>query len=156
MIRKKPENREASQDAGAPMLNKPSRSYLNPTTKAVAHPVRSQILRALKEGDLSTVELEKITGETRYNLYHHLSALEQVGLIDWTMRDNKTKLYQLRTPETPDVTVTILSEEEVKAHREKLKLLVAALEEISGEPILNADKITVAEVCLYYKWQDKR
>ena len=106
MIRKKPENREASQDAGAPMLNKPSRSYLNPTTKAVAHPVRSQILRALKEGDLSTVELEKITGETRYNLYHHLSALEQVGLIDWTMRDNKTKLYQLRTPETPDVTVT--------------------------------------------------
>ncbi len=141
--------------AGTPMLNKPSRSYLNPTTKAVAHPVRSSILKALKEGDLSTVELEKITGETRYNLYHHLNALEQVGLVEWTMRDNKTKLYHLGTPDTPAAAVTILTEEDIVAHREKLKLLVAALEAISGEPIPNADKIAGAEVCLYYKWREQ-
>ena len=74
---------------------KTKRSYINPVTKAVTHPVRSIIIEALKEGDKSTVELEKITGENRYNLYHHLNALEQVKLIGWKMLDNKTKLYHL-------------------------------------------------------------
>jgi len=153
MVRKKLDRQEAAPGAGRPALDKPSRFYISPTTKAVAHPVRSHILKALKEGDKPTVELENITGETRYNLYHHLNALEQVGLVGWTMRNNKAKLYHLRTPETPEVTVTILTEDEVKANREKLKVLVKALGEIAGEPILNADKIAGAEICLYYKWR---
>jgi len=156
MVRKRLESKEAAPGAGAPTLNKPSRFYISPTTKAVAHPVRSHILKALKEGEKPTVELEHITGETRYNLYHHLNALEQVGLVGWTMRDNKTKLYRLQTPETPEVTVTILTEDEIKANREKVKILVEALAELAGEPILNADKITGAEVCLYYKRRHKR
>lgn len=136
--------------------NKPSRSYISPTTKAVTHPVRSQILRALKEGDKPTVELEDITGETRYNLYHHLNALEQVGLVGWTMRDNKTKLYRLQTPEAPEVTVTILTEDEVRANQAKFKAFLDTLGGLAGEPVLNADKITGAEICLYYTWRDKR
>lgn len=136
--------------------DKTSRSYIKATTKAVAHPVRSQILKALKEGEKPTVDLENVTGETRYNLYHHLNALEQVGLVGWTMRDNKTKLYRLQTPETPEVTVTVLTEDEIKASKEKFRSMIQTLGEVAGEPVLNADRITGAEICLYYTWGDKK
>jgi DNA-binding transcriptional ArsR family regulator len=156
MIPKRPDEKEAASGVPARGLNKTSRSYIKATTKAVTHPVRSQILKALKEGDKPTVELENITGETRYNLYHHLNALEQVGLVGWTMRDNKTKLYRLQIPETPEVTVTTLTENEVKANKEKFKTLIETLGELAGGPILNVDKITGAEICLYYSWEDKQ
>ncbi len=133
-----------------------SRSYIRPETKAATHPVRAQILKALKEGDKSTVDLEQTTGETRYNLYHHLNALEQVGLIGWTMRDFKTKLYHSKTPNTPGVAVIILTEEEVRAKKEKFKSFIDALGALEGKDVPDADKVTSAEICLYYTWGDKK
>jgi len=133
-----------------------TRSYISPETKAVAHPVRAQILKALKEGDKSTVELEAITGETRYNLYHHLNALEQVGLLGWTMRDNKTKLYHAKTPDNREVTVIMLAEEDVKAKKEQLEQLVKVLGVLNENKLPAADKITHAEICLHYKREDEK
>jgi hypothetical protein len=146
----------------APQLNplaqegagyKTPRSYIRAATKAATHPFRASILKSLKEGDKSTVELEQVTGEARYNLYHHLNALEQVGLVGWTMKDNKTKLYHLKTPKAPEVAVIILSEDDVKGKREKFRKVIDALSEVEGEAIPNPEKITSAEICLYYTWE---
>jgi DNA-binding HxlR family transcriptional regulator len=135
---------------------KDSRSYISSVTKAATHPVRSQILKALKEGDKSTVELERVTCETRYNLYHHLNALEQVGLVNWTMRDNKTKLYHASTPNTPEVAVIILSEEDVAAKKGEFQNFLATLGALEGEVIPHPERIKSAEICLYYDWEEKK
>jgi len=137
-------------------LYKTSRSYIRAATKAATHPVRSHILKALRDGDKSTVELEQITGETRYNLYHHLNALQQVGLVGWTMRDKKTKLYHLTTPNTPEVAVIVLSEDDIRAKKQQFKTFIETLGDLDGEAIPYPNKITSAEICLYYKWEDTK
>ena len=58
-----------------------SRSYTDGTIKAASHPTRQIILKHLQKIDSSTLELEEITGENRYNLYHHLAVLENIGLV---------------------------------------------------------------------------
>ena len=136
--------------------NKAKRSYIRPATKAAAHPVRAQILKALKESDKSTVELESITGEARYNLYHHLNALEQRNFISWEMKDNKTKLYCIKNRENPEEAVIILDENDIRDNREKFKLLINTLSEIQGEEITSYEKITNAEICLYYSQKNRK
>ncbi len=51
--------------------------------------------------------------------------------------------------------MTILTEKEIKAHPDKFRVMLEALGEVSGERVLNADRITGAEICLYYTWPDK-
>ncbi len=97
------------------MKNKKNKS--SPENPKQRHPVRAQILKALKASDKSTVELESITGEARYNLYHHLNALEQADFVGWTMRDNKTKLYHLKNPENPEATVIVFDENDIKSNK---------------------------------------
>ena len=153
MTRKKYDEPQVSPLAHESAGYKTPRSYIRAATKAATHPFRASILKSLKEGDKSTVELEQVTGEARYNLYHHLNALEQVGLVGWTMKDNKTKLYHLKTPNAPEVAVIILSEDDVKGKKEKFRKVIDALGEVEGEAIRNAGKITSAEICLYYTWE---
>jgi len=91
--RSSPGRRRAGAQQAVPVVSQP-------TTKAVAHPLRSHILKALKEGDKPTVELENITGRPLQSLPS--SQRPRAGRARrWTMRDNKTKLYHLQTPETP-------------------------------------------------------
>ena len=42
------------------------RSYMADALKAAAHPTRQDILKALEEKPHTTVELEEVTGENRY------------------------------------------------------------------------------------------
>jgi len=93
---------------------KPMRSYIKTATKAATHPVRSSILKSLKDSAKSTVELEEITGEARYNLYHHLNLLEDVDLVKWKLKDNKTKIYSLKKPKRPQAAVLIFDEDDIK------------------------------------------
>lgn len=73
------------------------RRQTDPFIKAAAHPTRQTILRSLKERKrLSTMELEKLTGESRYNLYHHLAQLEDAELIDYELEDSRAKQYYLK------------------------------------------------------------
>src|SRR3972149_731262 len=58
------------------------------------HPPRQLILKGLKEKDLSTIDLERQTGENRYNLYHHLGVLEEAGLIESQLEDGRAKKYR--------------------------------------------------------------
>ena len=80
MISKKDASLKKGKARG--IKQKPMRSYIKTATKAATHPVRSSILKSLKDSAKSTVELEEITGEARYNLYHHLNLLEDVDLVD--------------------------------------------------------------------------
>ena len=46
------------------------------------HPTRRALYVALLEADeYTTVQLQKIVGVDRYNLYHHLRKLESLGLV---------------------------------------------------------------------------
>jgi len=136
--------------------SKSSRSYIRLATKAATHPVRAQILKALKTGDKSTVELESITGEARYNLYHHLNALEEAGFVGWKMRDNKTKLYRAKNPLRPDAKVLVFDKNDIKGNEKRFKALLDVLADIEGEDIQDVDKITDAEICLYYSRPKKK
>jgi DNA-binding transcriptional ArsR family regulator len=75
---------------------KSGRSYTDQLVKAAAHPTRQVILKSLKDQELSTVELEELTGENRYNLYHHLAQLQDAGLVDFRMKEGRTKRYFLK------------------------------------------------------------
>jgi Fe2+ or Zn2+ uptake regulation protein len=136
--------------------SKSSRSYIRLATKAATHPVRAQILKALKSGDKSTVDLESITGEARYNLYHHLNALEEAGFVGWKMRDNKTKLYHSKSPSRPDAKVLVFDKKDITEKKERFKALLNVLADIEGEDIQDVDKITDAEICLYYSQPKKK
>jgi len=127
------------------------RSYIASATKAAIHPVRAQLLKALKGGEKSTVDLEQLTGEARYNLYHHLNALEEVGLVGWTMRDNKTKLYSLKTPEAPRAAVVVLDHKDIEQNRRRFDRVMDLLSDIEGEKIPNRENVVRAEICLYYE-----
>jgi len=131
------------------------RSYIQTTTKAATHPVRSSILRSLKDSPKSTVELEEITKEARYNLYHHLNQLENAGLIDWTLKDNKTKIYSLRKPERPQVAVLIFEKEDIRKKQTEFGKLVDALATMEGQEIPHKDEIVKAEICLYFPWAEE-
>lgn len=128
---------------------KGGRAYIRSATKAATHPVRARILKGLKEGEKSTTDLEELTGENRYNLYHHLNLLEGVGLVSHSVEENK-KFYHATRPDNPDVAVVIIDEEEIADNRGKFNHLLDVVGEIQGEHIPNREKITSAELCFYY------
>jgi DNA-binding transcriptional ArsR family regulator len=76
-------------------MSKRDRVHTPESIKAAAHPTRQTILRILKERDHSTIELERRSGESRYNLYHHLQKLQEVGLIGSRLSDGRAKTYFL-------------------------------------------------------------
>ena len=134
---------------------KPMRSYIKIATKAATHPVRSSILKSLKDSAKSTVELEEITGEARYNLYHHLNLLEDVDLVKWKLKDNKTKIYSLKKPKRPQAAVLIFDEDDIKEKSEEFKSLINVLSKMEGRKIPHKDKVIKAEVFLYFPWSEE-
>jgi DNA-binding transcriptional ArsR family regulator len=143
------ENKD-SKSRKVDITNKGARTYINYATKAAAHPVRSTILKALQESEKETVELESLTSESRYNLYYHLNALEKAGLIEWKMKDNKTKIYQVKSVEHPEVAVILINHEEIKGKRKEFDFLINALSNMEGQEIPFKESIVGAEICLYY------
>jgi len=109
------------------ITNKGARTYISHATKAAAHPVRSTILKALQESEKETVELESLTSESRYNLYYHLNELEKADLIEWKMKDNKTKIYRLKSVDRPKVAVVLINADEIKNKQREFDALIEAL-----------------------------
>jgi len=62
--------------------------------KAMAHPTRIHMLRALKHGPKSVNELAKTVGVTQANASQHLAILRQFGLLQ-TRRDGATIYYSI-------------------------------------------------------------
>ena len=76
------------------------RLQTDPYIKAASHPTRQTILKNLQENDaLTTIELQKLTGEDRYNLYHHLAKLQEAGLVENELEDSRAKKYFLNSDE---------------------------------------------------------
>ncbi|MDC3297979.1 helix-turn-helix domain-containing protein [Candidatus Poseidoniaceae archaeon] len=59
-----------------------ARIHADPVSTSLMHPTRRALYVALLEADeYTTVQLQKIVGVDRYNLYHHLKKLEALGLV---------------------------------------------------------------------------
>jgi DNA-binding transcriptional ArsR family regulator len=59
-----------------------ARIHVDPVSTSLMHPTRRALYVALLEADeYTTVQLQKIVGVDRYNLYHHLKKLEALGLV---------------------------------------------------------------------------
>ena len=127
------------------------RTLLSSAVSATAHPTRELILRELKEGARSALELEDVTGESRYNLYHHLGVLEDAQLITASLVDNrKKKRYELSKPSKPEVSLLILDQHDP----EEMESLNRVLEHLDSEAIPHADEICRAKMIFYYPWSD--
>lgn len=58
------------------------RIHADPVSTALLHPTRRALYLALLAADEhTTVELQKLVSVDRYNLYHHLNKLANLGLI---------------------------------------------------------------------------
>ena len=58
------------------------RIHADPVSTSLMHPTRRALYVALLDADeYTTVQLQKIVGVDRYNLYHHLKKLESLGLV---------------------------------------------------------------------------
>ena len=59
-----------------------ARIHADAVSTSLMHPTRRALYVALLEADeYTTVQLQKIVGVDRYNLYHHLRKLESLGLV---------------------------------------------------------------------------
>ena len=94
------------------MKTRPSRAYADEAIRAGSHPTRRTILKSLQESDCTTIQLEELTGENRYNLYHHLTILKDAGLVDTRLVDGRVKKYHLRRSERPQAVFFQVSLEE--------------------------------------------
>ena len=127
------------------------RSYAADAIKATSHPTRALILKALRDEDRSTVELEELTGENRYNLYHHLDVLQQVGLVGFRIGVSRMKEFHLKKPKRPD-TAYLQLERDDPEDVAKLNRIVKVLGEICGAEIPHLDQITRIRIILSYPW----
>jgi DNA-binding transcriptional ArsR family regulator len=105
--------------------NQSRRLQTDPYIKAASHPTRQTILKSLQENDaLTTIELQKLTGEDRYNLYHHLAKLQEAGLVDYELEDSRAKKYFLSSDEDLVERFFYLEPSDSKSRRAISELLI--------------------------------
>jgi DNA-binding transcriptional ArsR family regulator len=131
-------------------FNRGARKYIEGAIKAASHPVRDQILRSLKNGPLSAVDLEEMLGQSRYNLYHHLDVLAQTDLVTELDTSGKTKQYKINAPSKPEVAVFLFNEDDLLKNIGIWNKLLQGLEMIEGEKIPHKEKIKEVQVHLKY------
>lgn len=117
--------------------------------RAAAHPTRQQVLKELKEQDLSTIELERRTGENRYNLYHHLGVLAEAGLIESRLEDGRAKKYHLTQPEGAR-EIYFQFERAEMADPQALARILESLAQAVGEPLADPQDVHSVTIMLRY------
>ena len=135
--------------------NRGARTYLEHAVKAASHPVRREILKCLKKKPLTSVELEEETGESRYNLYHHLSVLSDACLISESQKKDgsgKAKTFELLEPARPQVGVLLFDEGDLDGNEPAREKLLDAMELLEEDKIPYRDKISAIEIHLKYDW----
>ncbi len=132
-------------------LKRPSRSYAPATVSASSHPTRQAILKALKSGPVTTSQLEEATGETRYNLYHHLAVLEETGLVRHRLK-GKIKEYKLITKGKPPNMYYEADADDMFTDRRKLDRFLRALGDLVNEDIPHREKVRKVSISLSYPW----
>jgi len=134
-------------------MSKRDRVHTPESIKAAAHPTRQSLLRILKERDHSTIELERRTGESRYNLYHHLQKLQEVGLIGSRLSDGRAKTYYLADEGLTGEQFYQLERARVQDPR-KLDQVLEALSEALGREI--PDPLLVKSLSVFVEYLDPR
>lgn len=134
--------------------NRGARTYLEHAVKAASHPVRREILKTLKKKPGTTIDLQEETGESRYNLYHHLSVLADAGLITESKKksEGKTKTYKLLEPKRPQMGVLLFDPNDLKEAPGAAEQLLDAMELLEGEALPYRDKVSSIEIHLNYDW----
>ena len=130
------------------------RTYLSFAMKATSHPLRELLLRVLGKKPMTTLELEEISGESRYNLYHHLSVLEQSGLVSHRPGKGRTKEFFVRKGRKPDVAYFVLDSE----NPEEAAILGQVLDVVEKhlpDKIHKREKIRRGKLLFYYPWSDE-
>ena len=135
--------------------DKEGRSYALSAMRVAAHPTRETILRALEEKPRSTLELEKVTGESRYNLYHHLATLEQSNLVSHRVGEGRTKQFFLCQAGKPDVAYLLL-DAEVPEERETLREIVNVMERRMPGKIPSARDVRQGKLLFLYPWSKEK
>jgi DNA-binding transcriptional ArsR family regulator len=125
------------------------RLHTSEIIRAASHPTRQLILKGLKEKDLSTIDLERQTGENRYNLYHHLGVLEEAGLIESQLEDGRAKKYRLTRPESARETFFQFERGEMADPRALARIL-EALAATLDEPIADPQDVQSITIMLRY------
>jgi ArsR family transcriptional regulator len=69
---------------------------IDQTMKALGDPTRREILRALREGDLTAGEISSRFPITAASISHHLNVLKEAGLVQ-AQRDGRTIVYSLES-----------------------------------------------------------
>lgn len=67
---------------------------LDDTMRALADPTRREILRTLRDGDMTAGEIGALFPITAASTSHHLSVLKDAGLVQ-ARRDGRTIIYSL-------------------------------------------------------------
>ena len=71
----------------------------DPLRVALAHPTREALVSSLNgTAEMSTVQLQKSTGVTRYHLYHHLQQLEKAGVVENHRNEGRARWWRLTGP----------------------------------------------------------
>ena len=130
--------------------NRGARTYLGSVVKAASHPIRNQILRSLKNEQLSTIELEEKVGESRYNLYHHLEVLMRADLINEVETSGKSKKYEMKIPSKPEAALVLFSEHDLKKNSAAWIKVLEGLEKIEGAKIPYKKRIKEVEIHIKY------
>jgi len=126
------------------------RAYTSEVVKAATHPTRQGILKALEKDARTTVELEEITGENRYHLYHHLAVLQDAGLVASRI-EGRAKAFSLRKPENPEAVYLQLDGDDPE-EEDKLRALLEVVARITDGEIPHLEKVTRARLVLSYPW----
>ena len=128
-----------------------ARIHADPVSTSLMHPTRRALYVALLEADeYTTVQLQKIVGVDRYNLYHHLKKLEALGLVMNHRDQGRTRWWCVidRVPLPSDGSATSsdnslgtidLSNPRVQA---AARTMLRELSELSGNSI-NLDSSTL-------------
>ena len=132
-------------------LRRPARAYAPATVSASSHPTRQAILKALKSGPITTMQLEDATGETRYNLYHHLTVLEETGLVRHRLK-GKIKEYRLATKRKPSAMYYQVDADDMFTDRKKFDRFLRALSDLVNEDIPQKKKVQKISISVSYPW----
>tara|TARA_A100001037_G_C15022223_1_gene576888 strand:+ start:101 stop:499 length:399 start_codon:yes stop_codon:yes gene_type:complete len=130
------------------------RNYIAESAKAALHPLRDNILRLLKEADRSTVELEALTGENRYNLYHHLEVLLKSGLAQELETKGRARVFGIIKPKKPEAAVLLLDQKDKARKPKEWEALLETLEDVEGERIPHKRSVRKIQVQISYTWSE--
>jgi len=69
--------------------------------KALAHPLRIEVIDQLQKGELCFSDLLEVTGGLKSNLSQHLSMMVNCGILK-VRKDSRCNYYQLASPKVTE------------------------------------------------------